>query len=310
MISENFHLINSFPSFTAPAFDMEHYNKKFSESNIVINAVAKTVHYPEHWGPLSIKTVIKGEEYYQLNSATYKVNPHNYLLLNEGTYYSSFIDSENSTESFTLNFTQQFLNDAVGSVVQDDVLNIDYENKLTRVEVIEKLYFFDPAIKKYLSQLKSLTQDFYNKPLEIEELHHCIIKRILLSQTSVRKELAAVKKQKFSTREELYKRLHRAKDHLDSCYHKNISIDELAQITFMNPSYFLRQFKSFFKITPRQYLINRRLETAYDMLQKGTYSVTEVCHEIGYQDISSFGKLFKQAYKKAPEEFRRKKIFV
>ncbi|MGZ3846693.1 MAG: helix-turn-helix transcriptional regulator, partial [Flavisolibacter sp.] len=82
---------------------------------------------------------------------------------------------------------------------------------------------------------------------------------------------------------------------------------ELSGVCFMNETYLLRCFKNFFGITPRQYLIKKRMEAASQMLQsRRNLLITEICFNVGYDDLSSFSKLFKKYFRLSPEAYRRK----
>ena len=74
------------------------------------------------------------------------------------------------------------------------------------------------------------------------------MEKLLLLNKEVCKEINNVKACKSSTRKELYKRLHYAKDYIDSCYAFEITLHELPLITLMNTAYFLRQFKKYFRM--------------------------------------------------------------
>src|ERR1017187_10556117 len=100
-------LIKSFPDFNVTGFDINEYNKKFKENNVIIHASSRSVSYPEHWGCLSVKCAFHGNESYQAGNRFYTVNDTNYLVLNEGTIYSSYIYSEFPVESFTINFSHE-----------------------------------------------------------------------------------------------------------------------------------------------------------------------------------------------------------
>src|SRR5664279_1946851 len=110
-----FNIIDSFPDFKGRGFCMETYNRQFHDSNIIIHANACRVHYPEHWGPLSVKCVFSGKEYYRANNCNLAVDGKKYLILNNGNYYSSYINADSNVESFTINFTSELLNDAIAS---------------------------------------------------------------------------------------------------------------------------------------------------------------------------------------------------
>src|SRR5882672_8292270 len=112
-LCNDFHIMKSFPDFHASCFDIIAYNKTFEKKNVIIHASAKDVSYSEHWGPLSIKCAIKGIEHYQCNGRFYSVDSNNYLIFNDGQYYSSHIYSKTGTESFTVNFSGDFRREAL-----------------------------------------------------------------------------------------------------------------------------------------------------------------------------------------------------
>ena len=83
-----------------------------------------------------------------------------------------------------------------------------------------------------------------------------------------------------------------------------ITLDKLASVACLNSVYFLREFKKYFGLSPRQYIIQQRLSIAKKLMQTTSLSITEICFEVGYSDVTSFGKLFKKYFFHAPAAFR------
>jgi AraC-like DNA-binding protein len=300
----NYRLIDSFPN--AKTLEWKSHNRQFVENNVIIHALAKDIYYPAHWGPLSVKTVGQGKEFYKLNNCTYVVDEKRYLIVNHGTDYSSYIESEAAVESFTINFSPDFVNETVySSISKDNTLLDNICLHVSEFNFYEKLYLHDESISPLITSLRMLSKNFENNISRIEELYHFLLVKLLYQQTDIEKDVANIMAVKCTTRKELYKRLHRVKDYIDSCYHEDVSLDELAKIGLLNPSYLLRQFKNHFKITPRQYVIRRRMEEARRYLESGQkLSVTEICLKVGYDDLVSFTKLFKCFYKQPPDRYR------
>eukprot|EP00611_Tribonema_gayanum_P028814 TRINITY_DN7521_c0_g1_i1.p1 TRINITY_DN7521_c0_g1~~TRINITY_DN7521_c0_g1_i1.p1 ORF type:complete len:313 (-),score=-38.61 TRINITY_DN7521_c0_g1_i1:844-1782(-) len=301
-------LLNHFPDFRQDGFDLEKHYKIFKQNNVVINATTNAISYYEHWGSLSLKFTIKGREFYQVHNRSYTVEPDKFLLLNEGTLYSSHIHSKSEVESFTIHFCKHFVDLLLFSLIKDPSLNLDFsfdaDGSFNATERLNKL---NPTLKVLINQLYAITKMPRPNHPEIEEIYYKILYEICLQESIVRDEIKKVNAMKETTRKELYKRLYYAKDYIESCYNENIQLSTLAGITFMNEVYFLRQFKKLFQVTPRQYLIKKRIQVAASLLKNKEYSITEICHEVGYSDLTSFGKLFKQYYNTSPELFRRHK---
>src|ERR1044071_7125355 len=101
-------LMDEFPDFNEPGFDIDLYNERFYNSNVVIRASAREVQYPLHWGPLSVKCSLNGEEHYRSGDSHYAVDEDHFLVFNNGKMYSSWIDSSTQVDSLTLNITPRF----------------------------------------------------------------------------------------------------------------------------------------------------------------------------------------------------------
>jgi AraC family transcriptional regulator len=308
-------IMKAFPDFNIPGFDMETYNKRFKNGNVIIHAKSKDISYPEHWGCLSIKCAFNGEEHYQSGDCFYSVNKNNYLIFNEGKSYSSYIFSKTQVESFTVNFSSFFEEEILNSMLQshDHMLDNFQHHSHRKVEFIEKLHQHDEVVSPVLFKLYKLsfvTKPDYNR---IDETYNELLEKLLLLQQHVSKEIQKVKAIKTSTKRELYKRLYQAKDYIDSCYTSPITLNKLSNIACLNNAYFLREFKKFFHLTPYQYVIQKRLELAKELLQNQDASITEICFAIGYEDVSSFTKLFKSHFRLSPETYShsiKKSIFT
>ena len=148
----------------------------------------------------------------------------------------------------------------------------------------------------------------------ITEQYYLLLEKMVLLHTRVDREIQQVKAVKASTRKELYRRLYFAKDYIDARYMNNVSLSELAGVACLNPAYFLRQWKKYFGGTPHRYLMQKRVSVAAELLATTHHSVTEICYCVGYEDISSFIKLFRRQYQITPEKYqlqhRKKSIFT
>src|SRR5690349_7316535 len=105
--------MNYFPDISGKEFDMDAYNRRFYDANIIINASVRSAAFEPHWGPLSIKLAQGGSEFYKSGDALYRVDNDCFLIFNEGKYYESWIESKANVESTSLNMTPTFERDAL-----------------------------------------------------------------------------------------------------------------------------------------------------------------------------------------------------
>jgi len=116
-------------------------------------------------------------------------------------------------------------------------------------------------------------------------------------------ELVRIKKICFSNQLQIDKAIN-TKRYIDANFDKAIDLDILARLQFISKYHLLRVFKKYYGITPRQYLINKRVEQAKKRLQLGK-SVAETCYGVGFESISSFSNLFKAKTGMSPSVHRR-----
>ncbi|MEP0264633.1 AraC family transcriptional regulator [Dokdonia sp.] len=90
-------------------------------------------------------------------------------------------------------------------------------------------------------------------------------------------------------------------------FEKELNLDYLSHIHFTSKYHLLRLFKRYYGITPKQYLIIRRLEKAKEYLKNGM-SVSEACYNVGFETPSSFSTLFKNKIGLSPIEFQKEQL--
>lgn len=92
--------------------------------------------------------------------------------------------------------------------------------------------------------------------------------------------------------------------YINSSYHKNISLDDVAKEVNMSYHYFSKFFKETTGKNFVDYLTEIRIERSKELLQDVSASIKEICHEIGYSDPNYFCKIFKKVTGMTPTEFR------
>lgn len=83
---------------------------------------------------------------------------------------------------------------------------------------------------------------------------------------------------------------------------EKIRIAELAALCRMSLPTFNRLFREAMGWTPYQWLIRRRMETAFQMLTTGKYRIKEVASSVGYTDPLHFSREFNRVYHMSPRE--------
>ena len=141
----------------------------------------------------------------------------------------------------------------------------------------------------------------------LTEKLYLILQRLLRVHQKTRQEVETLPSLRPATREELYRRLHRAKDYAAALFDQPLALEEMAQVACLSPNHFLRTFKQAFAQTPHQFVTQLRLERAKRLLAQTNRSVTEICATVGFESLGSFSWLFARRVGLSPEAYRRRK---
>ncbi|MGG1555213.1 response regulator [Paenibacillus ferrarius] len=95
------------------------------------------------------------------------------------------------------------------------------------------------------------------------------------------------------------------KKYIDEHYSEKITLNQMAELVYLNPSYFSIQFKKETGINFIDYLKNCRMEKAKELLRRIDLKVYEIGELVGYQDRKYFATTFKSHTKLTPLEYRQ-----
>ncbi|MFK7810698.1 MAG: helix-turn-helix domain-containing protein [Saprospiraceae bacterium] len=84
----------------------------------------------------------------------------------------------------------------------------------------------------------------------------------------------------------------------------NLKLEQLAKLSNLSLSSFKREFKKEFNDSPTNYINNKRLEKAKELLTVTDLPISEVAYETGFQDSLYFTRLFKNKIGIPPTVYR------
>lgn len=87
------------------------------------------------------------------------------------------------------------------------------------------------------------------------------------------------------------------------------SLDKLALNVKLSKYHFIKIFKNEIGLTPHQYIINKKIEHARNLLEKG-YSIVDAALESGFNDQSHFNRNFKRIYDFSPTWIKENRNFI
>lgn len=94
---------------------------------------------------------------------------------------------------------------------------------------------------------------------------------------------------------------------MEEHFTKNWNIAEFARHCGRSLSAFKTEFALQFKTTPMKWILEKRVERAHFLIEKGGLSVGEAAFRSGFKTQSHFSRLFKARHAETPTNFRDKK---
>lgn len=98
--------------------------------------------------------------------------------------------------------------------------------------------------------------------------------------------------------------LTRAKDYLQAHFTESLSLSEIAAAVGVHPDHLTRAFRKHYRMTIGDYIRQRRIEHACQLLKRSSASLAQIAQESGFADQSHFQKNFKAQMKITPAQFR------
>jgi AraC family transcriptional regulator len=266
------------------------FNPRWNElphCSAVINGVQGERDYvvSNYQTTLSIKSVLHGRSWYETPRGRYLVTPDSFLILNHDQQYSMEIERGSNTETLCPFFQRGFV-ESVGQ---------------TSAEFCERLY---PMRGRVAELLQGMHKAREAGTPAAEDRFYDLADALIALRDAARRESESFPGMRASTREEMYRRLYRARDFLYSCYAEPLSVADAAGVAAMSPFHFQRMFKQAFGVSPMQFLQRRRLEVARRALLQTEDDVTSICLSVGFESLGSFSWLFKRHFGRSPSEFR------
>ena len=93
--------------------------------------------------------------------------------------------------------------------------------------------------------------------------------------------------------------------YIEKNYTADITTEDLAEITGLNPDYMARKFKNTVGISPTEYIRKFRVAKAMEWLCSTDATVTEVALMCGFGDVCVFSRVFKNSTGISPTDFRK-----
>jgi AraC family transcriptional regulator len=247
----------------------------------------------------AIKYVTAGKERYTVDQQVYDICAGSYLLMNGERPVKVEIESKESVKGVCLDITAPLIAEVVSGYQQPGAAFTD--------PGLAAFFYTDQFLEnKYAASgtrlgqcLRQISQSISAGHFTIDEINpelfYILAAQLVEDQAPLFRQLQNIPVVKTVTRKDLFRRLARGKDFMDSSFMLPLSIDAIAREAMMSEYHFFRLFRKVYTVSPHRYLVQKRLEAGRQMLLDHC-SVSVAAVECGFADIYSFSKAFKKYF--------------
>jgi AraC-like DNA-binding protein len=219
------------------------------------------------------------------------INAGEGIFLSRGNYLlSEKFKNEEGYESWLIFFSDDFAHRFAAQhpkLTKKEANDLQLKSFSWNAEVTN---YMDGLIR-YARQSELLANPSF-AALKVEELFW------LLAQSSERQRFLSFLN-RISVRPE-----YRIREIMEHHFRESLSLEQLAFLSGYSLASFKRHFKQEFETTPGEWIKQKRLEEARYLLRSSPKNVTEICHEVGFENLSHFVQEFKARFGITPKQFQ------
>jgi AraC-like DNA-binding protein len=100
-------------------------------------------------------------------------------------------------------------------------------------------------------------------------------------------------------------RMKRVVDHIDAHLSRRIALADMAAAAGLTRMHFAAQFRAATGMRPHDFLLQRRIDRAQQMLRNPELALVDVALSVGFQTQAHFSTVFKRLVRETPHRWRR-----
>ena len=93
-------------------------------------------------------------------------------------------------------------------------------------------------------------------------------------------------------------------EYIKSHYFEEITVTQVADYVGISRKYLFAIFKERWGISPKDYIMDQRINRAKDFLRDSSLPVSHIAYSVGYKDSMTFSKMFKVKTGLSPSQYR------
>ena len=224
--------------------------------------------------------VISGKGYIECGGRHYDVKAGDFYFLNRLYSHNYWSDKDDPYHKIWIN---------AGGRLLDGVVNAcGFTDGAVVVPDSDTLHYFE-ELRETLSDVNP------ENAAERIRISEGILCQMLLT---ARDELHRHQRAEVSTAE-------RIKDFIDSGLSYDMTLDDIVRHFYLNKSYIISIFSGKYGYTPKQYILDRKMQAARTMLEEDYDTIAEIADTLHFSSSQHFSASFKNSTGVSPDAYRK-----
>lgn len=224
--------------------------------------------------------VISGKGYIECGGRHYDVKAGDFYFLNRLYSHNYWSDKDDPYHKIWIN---------AGGRLLDGVVNAcGFTDGAVVVPDSDTLHYFE-ELRETLSDVNP------ENAAERIRISEGILCQMLLT---ARDELHRHQRAEVSTAE-------RIKDFIDSGLSYDMTLDDIVRHFYLNKSYIISIFSGKYGYTPKQYILDRKMQAARTMLEEDYDTIAEIADTLHFSSSQHFSASFKKSTGVSPDAYRK-----
>lgn len=251
---------------------------------------------------LEIVYIMKGKGQHYINGACFHVKKGDLLFINF-----------DKSHSFNPCSTMEIVN----CLINPEFIDRELIRSENAVEILALTAFedFEGRVDKLIPMISFKGREL----VEVETLLDCMINELYSKSTNYRTALKGymlvlltkifreMQKKEGIVLQKISKITPEILEYIEKNFCEKISLRELAQKSFYNPSYFSRVFKEYYGKNLMDFIHEKRVNEAIRLIKETDMSIEAIACSVGYSDRKQFYKILREYTGMTPSQIRMKK---